>query len=204
MRYQGGKNSSGSYQRIISEIPLHSVYIELFSGSASVYRYKRLAQVTYLVDKDFHSMRDLKSLCDQSVNLVSMSAVDFLRMYPFTGSEFVYADPPYLFSTRRSASKGLYRYEFGEDAEHKELLAMLDRLPCPVAISGYWSSLYASVLKKWRSINWVSQTRSGPATEYLWMNYPVPGLLHDPRYIGSNFTERQRLRRLYGFERSSM
>ena len=38
MRYPGGKNNSGSYQQIISEIPLCDIYIELFAGSAAVWR----------------------------------------------------------------------------------------------------------------------------------------------------------------------
>lgn len=204
MRYLGGKNSSGSYQRIISEIPLHDVYIELFAGSAPVYRFMRPSMRSYLIDKNLFSMMDLKSLCGTETYLLCMSAIDFLKMYPFTGSEFIYADPPYLFSARRSGSKSLYSHEFGEDYQHVQLLSMLQELPCYVAISGYWSSLYSSMLPGWRHISWISQTRKGVATEYLWMNYSTPAILHDPRFIGSNFTQRQRLRRLYGFERPSM
>jgi hypothetical protein len=36
------------------------------------------------------------------------------------------------------------------------------------------------------------------ATEYLFMNYPTPVFLHDRRYVGRNFTERQRIQRLMG------
>jgi DNA adenine methylase len=40
-------------------------------------------------------------------------------------------------------------------------------------------------------------TRGGkPATEYLWMNYPEPVRLHDYRYLGRNFRERQDFKRL--------
>jgi hypothetical protein len=34
--------------------------------------------------------------------------------------------------------------------QHEELLAVIGRLPCNVAISGYWSPLYASALQEWR------------------------------------------------------
>jgi hypothetical protein len=34
--------------------------------------------------------------------------------------------------------------------QHEELLDVIRRLPCNVAISGYWSPLYASVLQEWR------------------------------------------------------
>lgn len=198
MNYVGGKNGSGSYQRIISEIPFHSVYIELFAGSAAVFRKKIPAMRSILLDVSFSAMLDLKFYAGQGVDLVTMSAVDFLRMYPFDGSEFVYADPPYLFETRLSGDRGLYKYEFGTMLQHGELLSMLDQLPCKVALSGYASDFYFSMLEEWRFISWPVKTRVGMATEYLWMNYDTPALLHDARYVGSTFTERQRLRRLVG------
>jgi hypothetical protein len=47
MRYTGGKNGSGVYQRIISTIPPHHTYIELFAGSAAILRRKRPAAESY-------------------------------------------------------------------------------------------------------------------------------------------------------------
>lgn len=39
--------------------------------------------------------------------------------------------------------------------------------------------------------------RSGAVvTEYLWCNYPEPTELHDYRYIGQDFRERERIRRV--------
>jgi DNA adenine methylase len=32
--------------------------------------------------------------------------------------------------------------------------------------------------------------------EWLWMNYPPPIELHDYRYLGNNFRERERLKRI--------
>lgn len=43
MRYKGGKNGSGVFQRLISMMPPHEVYIELFLGSGAILRRKRLA-----------------------------------------------------------------------------------------------------------------------------------------------------------------
>ncbi len=34
-----------------------------------------------------------------------------------------------------------------------------------------------------------------PATEYLWMNYDAPDRLHDYRYLGDDFRERERIKR---------
>jgi hypothetical protein len=107
---------------------------------------------------------------------------------------FVYADPPYLMETRKS-KKRIYQHELSSIEEHEELLKMLKSLPCMVALSGYWSSLYESSLQGWRSINFQARTRRSTATEWLWMNYPEPVELHDYRYLGENFREREKINR---------
>jgi len=123
-----------------------------------------------------------------------MDAVRFLEQYPFSGGEFVYADPPYLMTTRRS-QRPIYRCEYSEQ-DHVELLEWLRALPCPVAISGYWSELYADLLVGWQTVTFSAQTRGGrPATEHLWMNYDAPDHLHDYRYLGDDFRERERIKR---------
>ena len=52
MQYPGGKNSGGSFQRIINQIPPHDTFIELFAGSAAIARMKRPAERTILIDSD--------------------------------------------------------------------------------------------------------------------------------------------------------
>jgi DNA adenine methylase len=119
--------------------------------------------------------------------------VTFLRNYRYHGGELVYCDPPYLHSTRRDP--GLYRYEMA-DHQHEALLAVLLRLPCLACISGYWSALYADTLSTWRVCSFQAQTRRGVVTEYLWCNYPAPMALHDYRYLGKDFREREQIKRM--------
>jgi len=38
-------------------------------------------------------------------------------------------------------------------------------------ISGYWSPLYATMLKGWRSIKFPAMTRGGVREEWVWMNF---------------------------------
>ena len=107
---------------------------------------------------------------------------------------FVYCDPPYLMSTRRSKGR-LYAHELS-DERHIELLATLQKLPCLVMISHYPCELYDQALAGWRSFTFGAQTRGGArATEKVWCNYPPPAELHDPRYIGLNKRQRERVRR---------
>src|SRR5216684_1286815 len=52
MAYPGGKNGAGVYQRIISLMPPHRVYIEPFLGGGAVWRLKLPAAVNIGLDLD--------------------------------------------------------------------------------------------------------------------------------------------------------
>ena len=118
--------------------------------------------------------------------------VAFLKGYRFDGSELVYCDPPYVRSTR--TGRDLYRFEM-TDLQHRRLLRVIQNLPCMVMISGYWSDLYADALKSWKRVSFQAMTRRGPRTEWLWFNFEQPAALHDYRYLGRDFRERERIKR---------
>jgi len=121
--------------------------------------------------------------------------IEFLETYPFQGNgrEVVYCDPPYLMLSERSG-RPIYNHEMSEE-EHCRLLRLIRRLPCLILISGYWSALYARELKAWNHITFEGRTRKGTKTEWLWFNFPEPVELHDYRYLGSGFRERERIKR---------
>lgn len=125
---------------------------------------------------------------------LTADAHSFLESYPFTGGEFVYLDPPYLLEARRS-QRPIYAYEYTRQ-QHVELLEIIRGLPCNVAISGYKSEMYDRHLKGWRLVTFEAMTRGGKlATECVWMNYPPPVALHDYRYLGGDYRERERIKR---------
>ena len=64
--------------------------------------------------------------------------INYLAGLPWSGSELVYCDPPYLMSTRRSGK--LYKHEFTA-GQHRRLLRVVQDLPCMVMLSGYDSAL---------------------------------------------------------------
>jgi hypothetical protein len=109
---------------------------------------------------------------------------------------FLYIDPPYPIFTRRS--KHRYQFEL-TDLEHSALLQKLLSLPpCMVAVSTYDNPIYSEALAGWRKIHFQAQTRGGkPATETLYMNYPEPSPmeLHDPRFSGDNYRQREKEKR---------
>jgi site-specific DNA-adenine methylase len=201
MNYIGGKNGSGSYQQIISEIPIHDVYIEPFLGSGAVFRNKRPSKKSFLLDLDFSILQGFSSWTGFTMPpgsfLLNADALEFLRYYNYVGSEFIYLDPPYLFSSRLD-QRPIYDFEAGDSKFHKFLLDIISSISAPVAISHYAAEMYFSMLQGWRMKSWQVTTRRGVAQEYLFMNYSVPAILHDGRYVGSNFISRQRLKRLMG------
>jgi DNA adenine methylase len=195
MTYPGGKAGAGVYQQIINQIPPHRVYIEPFLGAGAVLLHKRPAIVSIGIDSDTAVIQNWNHN-QPGVIVTNDDAISFLSGYPWQGDEFVYCDPPYLFSTR-SCKRPIYTCEFGDIGQHTQLLKLLLSLPCMVAISGYQSSLYTSMLATWRTISYQTRTRGGGLVrEWLWMNYPAPVELHDYRYLGQNFRERERIKRI--------
>ena len=192
MGYPGGKNGAGVYQTIINQIPPHATYIELFAGSASIFRRKRPSRHAILIDAGFTPLPNWRG--DPEVERIKGCAIDYLRKRRYVpGPIFTYADPPYVRSSRKS-SRDIYDNEMTDD-QHFELLTMLQRAPGSIMISGYASELYDSVLSDWRRVEFQAQTRRGMAIEVLWMNYPEPLILHDFQYLGDDFRDRERIKR---------
>jgi DNA adenine methylase len=197
MQYPGGKNGGGAWQRIINLIPPHTRYCECFAGSAPVLRYKRPARQSWAVDLDPAALAGIRGVVPAGTAVVKQDAVWWIRSRLVRGwwqpGDFLYCDPPYLMETRRSGP--MYRFEMTRE-EHEELLDVLLRLPCMVLISGYWSDLYADRPMGWSTASFLMMTRGGrQAEEWLWFNYPPPVALHDYRWLGSTFREREKLNR---------
>lgn len=199
MKYPGGKNKHGVYQKIISMMPPHKIYIEGFLGSGAVLRNKKPAKVNIGIDKDIDCI-DYESFPNIPLELINTSALDyfnFLMKYPpfKTKETLIYCDPPYLQSVRKSKSR-IYNFEFMTEAEHIQLLEILLTLPCNVMISGYDSPLYNKMLSTWRKVAFeTTDRRNNLRTEIIWMNFPEPLELHDYQYLGHNFRERERIKK---------
>lgn len=188
--YPGGKG--GVYQHLINLMPPHNVYIETHLGGGAVMRYKRSAKHNIGIDIDPKVIKMWSNKKEIDIDLIQGDSITFLKQYQFTGNELIYCDPPYSRETRRKYYP-IYKYEYTEQ-QHIELLKIIKSLPCMVMISGYKSELYLKSLKDWSTYSFQAACHYGTATEYVWMNYDFPEQLHDYRYLGDNFRQRESIK----------
>lgn len=197
--YPGSKAASGVCENIIRQMPPHGVYIEAFAGCVAVFRKKAPAASSILMDVDAKLCHRLRSyLAGRGVADVAVihgDAMDLLPAMPAVkySNTLVYLDPPYLAETRSHTT--LYEFEFNTPEAHTSLLTMAAALSCMVMISGYESDLYAKALKRWWVHKFPAMTRGGLRTECLWCNFPEPAVIHDPRFAGRGYRDRERIKR---------
>jgi hypothetical protein len=86
----------------------------------------------------------------------------------------IYADPPYLGSTRTG---GRYKHEMLTSAQHEELAESLHQARAGVVLSGYPSPLHERPYAGWDRVEIPTTTgRSGTPldrTEVVWSNRPI-------------------------------
>lgn len=190
MRYPGGKGKC--YQRLINLMPPHQTYIESHLGGGAIMRNKKTAQRNIGLDIDTKVIDLWQSNYPDICELYQIDAVTFLDEYLFEGHELVYVDPPYVQNTRRRDK--VYRFDYTEE-DHIRLLRCVVNLPCNVMLSGYECDLYNRELAGWRKVSFSAKTHVGMRDETVWMNFAPPSCLHDSRYLGDTFRERQTIQR---------
>ncbi|MQB35119.1 DNA adenine methylase [Agrobacterium rhizogenes] len=173
-------------------MPPHEMYIETHLGGGAVLRSKEPASSSIGIDIDPRVISAAKNWEIPSLSLHLMDATTFLNDFEFSGRELIYADPPYVLSTR--GNRKYYKYEY-TDEDHLRLLTALKRVKCPVMISGYRCDLYDSMLQGWDTTTMTNVTQSGVRQELLWANFPFSTILHDYSVVGGGFRERERIRR---------
>ena len=94
-------------------------------------------------------------------------AIELISKYRYS-EVLIYADPPYVLSTRRKRRQ--YKHEMS-DADHVDLLDALDTHPGPVLLSGYDHLLYNDRLHNWERRTCRAMAEGGRAREeVLWLN----------------------------------
>ena len=190
MRYPGGKGKC--FQHLINLMPPHETYIESHLGGGAVLRNKIPARRNIGIDKDPKLISEWHSRYPGMCELVHADAVDYLLSHKYDGNELIYADPPYLRSTRRRSR--VYTCDY-VTSDHEELLVVLQKSPCMVMLSGYDSELYNDTLVGWHKSTFHAKTHTDVRQECVWLNFSPSRQLHDVSHLGMNFRERQTIRR---------
>lgn len=120
------------------------------------------------------------------VSLEARDALDVIADYGKHEGVLIYADPPYLGTTRSSRQ---YLVEMSHDAEHKALCEVLRACKATVVLSGYHSDLYDGLYDGWHVTEFEaytgqgnhSEVRNDRRVEVLWSNHPlnVPATLFE-------------------------
>lgn len=122
---------------------------------------------THIKSQALHMPPAAERLANASIE--NRDALDLIRDYGTEPSVCIYADPPYLGSTRAAN----YRVEMLEDDLHVQLAAALRECKASVVLSGYASPLYEELYPGWHRMELKAPTAmSGRAAEneVLWSN----------------------------------
>lgn len=190
MRYAGGKGAC--YPHLINLMPPHRRYIETHLGGGAVMRSKKPAEQQVGIDLDATVVANWKLRWPSVCELIQADALEVLNNCRVDSQTLVYSDPPYHPETRRR--ERVYRCDYTV-GDHERLLDCLTALPCKVMLSGYPSGLYERRLSGWSVHRFWSKTHTGMREEWVWFNYPKPSVLHDDRFLGADFRERELIRR---------
>lgn len=108
----------------------------------------------------------------KGVQIENRPDLDLIRKFNHD-NVLIYADPPYLLSTRGGKQ---YRHEMNEQ-DHVQLLDALKQHKGTVILSGYPSEMYDKELAAWSRITKKSYNQlADQRMEVLWCNFEVPGL----------------------------
>jgi len=103
----------------------------------------------------------------RGVQIENRPAVELISRFNYP-NVLIYADPPYLLSTRHGKQ---YRHEMTQ-ADHAQLLEALKCHRGPVLLSGYESQMYDDMLKGWHREQTTTYAQTATQRkEVLWMNY---------------------------------
>ena len=189
--YTGNKDFSNVIHFLVNRLPKSERYFSLFYGSGGLEKSVYTAAALFVCaekNPDCHKYASPTSVIEY------LDYKDLLEENVFTPADFVFADPPYMFSTRRAA-RNYYKFEFDKKA-HIEFLNYMISLPCKIMITHPECDMYNEYLKDWERVDLKYMTQQGWFTDSVYMNYD-PNKLELLNYdcLGKDCTDRQRIKR---------
>lgn len=117
----------------------------------------------------------------RGVQIENRPAAELIQRYNYP-NVLIYADPPYVLSSRSGGKQYLYEMD---DRQQEDLLDVLLAHKGPVLLSGYDNALYNNRLQDWHQEEIICQNQRAQKTkEILWMNYKPEGQMRIEDYEG--------------------
>lgn len=197
MKYPGQKNIPGVYQKIINQIPKHTVYYELFAGSAQIAKLLTVRDPKHKIYlNDIDTAVNTQLYLVPGATVTNKNALDLIQSKTIVSAgkdTFIFLDPPYSHDTRPN-NTSLYNFEMST-ADHEQLLMSLLKLKCNWMIIHPQNELYDITLKSCRILQIKIRYNNKTSIENLYMNYPEVNTLMDYKYLGADCWDRQRIKR---------
>ena len=204
--YYGGQNGSGHYQILINHVPVHDIHIEGFLGMSGIFKNMSMPagvrRYGFDLDKE---VVDWWNKCqdpgDTSIYVHSdyAAAGIVLSMLPANARIFIHFDPPY----RKTRSPLKYKHKPTGDNWYMD---MLDFIALNRGENIYWmvshwkDDLFDQLFKfGFHHVPFKTISRAGLIDNGIYVNYDITQLeLACFDYVGSGYTDRQRIKRKVG------
>ena len=196
--YMGSKASPGTIRTLMNEIPPHQERVSGFLGNCAIMRFLKPApgkMIGFETDPAVATAwKQGRGVATSNLQIVRASFLEIMERSDFDRKGvLIFLDPPYVWSTRSSKR---YLYDMHDEAHQRLLIWCRAIQQADVMLCGYPNDLYTEYLPTWRTIEFQAVTRAGTMkTEKVWMNYDRPLLLHDSRFVGADYREREKLKR---------
>ena len=189
--YPGNKGGQGIREFLVNYIPKSNRYFSLFYGGGGFENCKYMKTITWTCAE----INPDNTKYETDTAVITFSDYRYLiAKINFTQDDFVFADPPYLFSTRLSGKK-IYKYEFTKP-QHIEVLNYISSLNSKILITHPKNALYDRLLPNFNCIEFEYMTHGGWFKDAIYFNYSTADIeLVNYATLGENFTERQQIKR---------
>lgn len=191
MAYVGNKNFNGSVQKLAALIPKSNRYFSFCTGMGGLEFSDLLNGINWICaerDTGLHSY--IKLHC----STVFSTYQDLVVNFTFNGSDFIFFDPPYVLSSRRSGRK-YYKHEWSV-SQHYQALQFISATSAMVMLTHPPCKLYFDALPHFKFIPFNYASRHGIFNDGIWVNYDISQLeLATTAAVGQNAMERQMIKR---------
>ena len=190
-KYVGNKGGQGIREKLINFLPLSSRYFSLFYGHGGFENCPLTKGINWICsEKNPH----FKVFSTPTAAIDYFDYLDLVADFNFTSADFIFADPPYLHTTRRN-SRNYYKHEF-QNSDHIVFLTSMISLKAQILITHPECDLYNKILSTWRKHPFRYMSRNGWFNDCLWTNFDskiTP--LYNYSSLGNNSMHRQQIKR---------